>query len=582
MSNNAKVNVDFIAEYKGANNLKRAHSDIANLTGGLKKLAGAFGLAFAGREIINFGKASVQAFATNQKQVALLDNTLKNLGKSYASLTANKFIDNLALATGKTKEELIPAFQGLLIATGDVTTAQNELQLAMNISAGTGKDLSVVQVALSKAYLGNYTGLTRLGAGLSKATLATKDMKLINQQLASTFRGDMATAADTVQGKMDRLNVAFTEAKVNIGSGLVQAFGDLTNSVNFNDALTKIVQLGADIGNVIDQVTRAAKLGSMLSLFNLASNPVGTINDVIKLEDQWAAKDKARAAAAGLWFATSLTVQKKINDDAKKAAATALAAANATKKAAADKLALERASLSLKLSGSTADMQNIEIQAALQRGQTTEVNNVLLLQRALLNGNADQATILSQEILKANGLAMNVDGVISSLKDAKDPFAGWPTASAAAMAQITAIQKALDALRDKMITITVNTIQTTTAGGTTTVTGYTSTGSGGGAGSATSNTTPGVIVYPNVTPTGQPSSYGMQSTDGTSTVTSSVPDATMPVDSGPNDRGGGSGWLTPAPVTINVTTSPGIIIDTTQAASTNGTAVTVNRNNPFS
>ena len=576
------INVDIITEYKGAQNVKRAQSDLANLAEGAKKLAGAFGIAFAVKEVIDFGKASVQAFATNQKQVAILDNTLKNLGKSYASITANKFIDNLALATGKTKEELIPAFQGLLIATGDVTTAQNELQLAMNVSAGTGKDLSVVQVALSKAYLGNYTGLTRLGAGLSKATLATKNMKLINQQLASTFRGDMATAADTVQGKMDRLNVAFTEAKVYIGSGLVQAFGDLTNSVNFNDTLTKIVQLGADIGNIIDQVTRAAKLGSMLSLFNLASNPVGTINDVIKLEDQWAAKDKARAASAGLWFATSLTVQKKINDDAKKAAATALAAANATKKAAADKLALERAALSLKLSGSTADMQNIEIQAALQRGQTSEVNNVLLLQRALLNGNADQATILSQEILKANGLAMNVDGVISSLKDAKDPFAGWPTASAAAMAQITAIQKALDALRDKMITITVNTIQTTTAGGTTTVTGYTSTGSGGGAGSATSNTTPGVIVYPNVTPTGQPSSYGMQSTNGTSTVTSSVPDATMPVDSGPNDRGGGSGWLTPAPVTINVTTSPGIIIDTTQAASTNGTQVTVNRNNPFS
>jgi len=578
------INVDIITEYKGAHNVKKAQSDLANLAEGAKKLAGAFGIAFAAKEVINFGKASVQAFATNQKQVAILDNTLKNLGKSYASLTANKFIDNLALATGKTKEELIPAFQGLLIATGDVTTAQNELQLAMNISAGTGKDLSVVQVALSKAYLGNYTGLTRLGAGLSKATLATKDMKIINQQLASTFRGDMATAADTVQGKMDRLNVAMTEAMVAVGSGLVTAFGNLAGSTDFNSALEKIVKFGAAIGTLIDDLSSVAKyLGAVLFAFH--SMPTTFDKNFKKVNDELmaakAAYDKSKQQY-GDTYATQYQAQvaKKIATDKAAADKAALIAANKITQAAKDKLALERAALSLKLAGSTADMQNIEIQAALQRGQTADVNNVLLLQRALLNGNADQATILSQEVLKANGLVMNVDGVISSLKNAKDPFAGWPTASAAAMAQITAVQKALDALRDKMITITVNTIQTTTAGGTTTVTGYTSTGSGGGAGSATSNTTPGVVIADNTNPLYP--NYGKQTTDGTSTVTSSVPDAPLPVDSGPNDRGGGSGWLTPAPVTINVTASPGIIIDTTQAASTNGTQVTVNRNNPFS
>ena len=576
------INVDIITEYKGAQNVKRAQSDLANLAEGAKKLAGAFGIAFAVKEVIDFGKASVQAFATNQKQVAILDNTLKNLGKSYASLTANKFIDNLALATGKTKEELIPAFQGLLIATGDVTTAQNELQLAMNISAGTGKDLSVVQVALSKAYLGNYTGLTRLGAGLSKATLATKDMKLINQQLASTFRGDMATAADTVQGKMDRLNVAFTEAKVAIGQGLVQAFGELASSSDFNDTLTKIVKIGDDIGNLIVQIERIGKIGSMLSIKNLWLSPIGTIKDVMGLQNKNASADALKNRQYGGIYATQYQAQvaKKLAADKAVADKAALVAANKLTQAAKDKLALERASLSLKLSGSTADMQNIEIQAALQRGQTSEINNVLLLQRALLNGNADQATILSQEILKANGLAMNVDGVISSLKDAKDPFAGWPTASAAAMAQIATIQAALDALRNKTITVTVNTIQTTTAGGVTTVTAVGSPAIDtpkGGLGNAFDGVpitvTPVLPVYPDL-----PAGFGAFENIPASTSTASA--ASIP--SMPSDIPSGFGGAREgAPVNIIVTASPGIIVDTTQAASTNGTSVIVNRNNPF-
>jgi len=566
MSNNAKVNVDFIAEYKGANNLKRAHSDIANLTGGLKKLAGAFGLAFAGREIINFGKASVQAFATNQKQVALLDNTLKNLGKSYASLTANKFIDNLALATGKTKEELIPAFQGLLIATGDVTTAQNELQIAMAVSAGTGKDLSVVQVALSKAYLGNYTGLTRLGAGLSKATLATKDMKIINAQLAATFNGDVAIAADTVQGKMDRLNVAMTEAKVTIGSGLVQALSELSGTGGFGGALKGIQDFATGISDAIIGMERLIKIVGFFVWNSKGTNPITQMNEFNAANAK--ADMLARQKYGGIYATQYQTqVAKKVAADKAVADKAALVAANKLTQAAKDKLALERASLSLKLSGSVADMQNIEIQAALQRGQSAEVNNVLLLQRALLNGNADQATILSQEVLKANGLVMNVDGVISSLKNAKDPFAGWPTASAAAMAQINAIQAALDALRNKTVTVTVNTIMTTTAGGSTVVTG----------------TTNSSVASSSVASSSVGSNNGLATITG---QTGNGPDARydqtlIPVGTGQTGNGPDARYDQANPIVINITAPPNTTIDTTQAASTNGTAVTVNRTNPF-
>ena len=450
----------------------------------------------------------------------------------------------------------------------------------MDISQGTGKDLSKVQIALSKAYLGNYTGLTRLGAGLSKTILATKNMTLINAELARVFKGDMATAADTVEGKMSRLTVAMTEAKVAIGTGLVQAFGELAGSSDFNNTLDKIVAIGTSIGNLVVDIERLTKLGSGLSLFNVVTDPFTTFKKALGFQDAMIKKDKL-AKASPLWFGTSVAVAKKIAADKAGTDKAALTAANKLKQSAADKLALERASLMLKLSGSTVDMQNIEIQAALQRGQTDQVNNVLLLQRAILNGNADQATILSQEVLKANGLAMDINGNITSIKDAKNPFAGWPTATAAAVAQLAVIQAALDALRDKTIKVTVAYFSTGMPGGT-----------GGGAGLG--------IVSP-LLPTGGDQGKGGHTGDGTgfplflpgdasgdfeshrAGMTSSVT-GNIPASNGTTSSSGYSSYRAGEqgnPIVINVSAAPGIIVDTTQAASTNGTAITVNRTNPL-
>ena len=571
MSARSVVNVDFIAEYKGRQNLNKAHSDVANLTAGLKRLAGAFGLAFGVTAIARFGKASVQAFATNQKQVALLTNTLKNLGQSFAALSTNKFIDTLSLASGKTKEELIPAFQRLFIATGDAVKAQDALKLAMDVSAGTGNDLDKVTRALSKAYLGNYVGLTKLGAGLSKTILATKDMKLITAELARVTRGDAATAADTLQGKMDRLKVAFTEAEVAIGSGLVTAFGNLAGSTDFNSALEKIVKFGAAIGTLVDDLSSVAKyLGAVLFAFH--SMPTTFDKNFKKVNDElMAAKvayEKTKANPSDLMSHNAVAAQAVLIAKAKLKISEADAkAAAASAKAAKDKLATERAALSLKLAGSTVDMQNIEIQAALQRGQSKEVTNVLLLQRALLNGNADQATILSQEVLKANGLVMDVDGNISALKDAKDPFKGWPTASAEAIKQIASIQAALDALRDKTIKIQIEYF----AGNAPVIIPP-----GGGP--------PPVVQPPVVIPPsggGEPPPVVIPTGQTGNGPDASYDQAHIPLVTGQTGNGPDASYDQAHPVVINITAPANTVVDTTQTASTNGTAVTVNRVDPF-
>jgi hypothetical protein len=222
-------------------------------------------------------------------------------------------------------------------------------------------------------------------------------------------------------------------------------------------------------------------------------------------------------------------------------------------------------------------MQNIEIQAALQRGQTAEVNNVLLLQRALINGNADQASLLAQEVLKANGLVMDVDGNISALSKAKNPFADWPTASAAAVAQLKAIQDALNALKDKTITVTVKTVNAAT--------GATSSSSSGANSFNVNSTIPvGDYVKP-VTYTPDLSvAAATEFADAAAARAQAMADAldaqiAADLEAYNNSAAVKSGAM--KPIVINITAPKDTIIDTTQDASTNGTTVTVNRTNPF-
>jgi len=596
------VNVDFIAEYKGAGKLTQAQKDMAHLRDGVMRLGKSFAAVFAVHELVKWGKESLQAFATNEKQVALLTNTLNNLGQGFAALSVNKYIDSMALATGKTKEELIPAFQGLFIATGNAAKAQDALKVAMDVSQGTGKDLAAVQVAISKGYLGNTVALTRLGAGLDKATLKTGNMDLIMKKLASTFKGDAAIAADTIQGKMDRLNVAMTEAKVTIGSGLVQALTELGGAGGFPAALKGIQDFATGISDAIIGTERLIKIIGFFVYNTKGTNPITQMNEFNKANaksDMLARQVYGGAAATKYQGEVALaTAKAKLKVDQ-----ASLKVIQDAKKATADKLAAERAALSLKLAGSTVDMQNIEIQAALQRGQTTEVNNVLLLQRAIITGNADQANILAQEVLKANGLVMDVNGNISNLASAKDPFGDWPAASKAAMLQLLAIQAELAKIQSKTITITVNTVTTTSSGAAVTGGGYSN--------RTTLVPTEFIPLIPKDVAAKASVDAVIELSDAasaradaiamlldaqnaldeaafmasslyvkpTSSVTSNAPIATAAAIQSGNRYAAQA--ANAAGVTITVVAAPNVIVDTTQDASTNGTAVTVNRLAPL-
>jgi hypothetical protein len=115
----------------------------------------------------------------------------------------------------------------LIRSTRDVTKAQELQSLALDIAAGTGKDLSAVSEALGKAYDGNLGALKRLGVGIDDSIIKSKDFDAAAAALAKTFEGQASQQAETFQGKMARLTVAFDEAKETVGSYVLDALTPL-------------------------------------------------------------------------------------------------------------------------------------------------------------------------------------------------------------------------------------------------------------------------------------------------------------------------------------------------------------------
>ena len=217
----SNVAINIAAEFIGKKAFKAAETSTDKLSRSVKKLGVSLGLAFGVRGI---GQA-VKAFAEDDKAARALGQTLNNLGLAFSSnsATVNGYISRLEQQTGVLDDELRPAMDRFLRATMSVTKSQELLNLALDISAGTGKSLTQVSQSLQKGYLGQTQALGRLGVGLSKAELTSSSFEEIQQKLSVLFAGQASTAANTYAGEIAKLQVAVNNAKETIGQGFVDA-----------------------------------------------------------------------------------------------------------------------------------------------------------------------------------------------------------------------------------------------------------------------------------------------------------------------------------------------------------------------
>ena len=193
--------------------------DVGKKVGAAFALAAAAAAAYAVKIGIDGVKSAIEDEAA---QVRLAGALKAATGATDAQIAATElYITKTQLATGITDNDLRASFQRLSVSTKDVTKSQDILNLAIDVSKGSGKDLATVTEALAKAYEGNDAKLAKLGIGLTATQLKTLDFTGTTQALSDLYGGAASRAAETFQGRIDRLKQGFEEGKEAIGTALL-------------------------------------------------------------------------------------------------------------------------------------------------------------------------------------------------------------------------------------------------------------------------------------------------------------------------------------------------------------------------
>jgi hypothetical protein len=403
----ANVMIDIAAEFTGNKAFKQADTATDKLSKNVKKLAATFGLTFGATAVLAYSKAAVKAAAADQKAQQQLALALKNVGLGRDAATSEAYIQRLQSEFGIVDDLLRPSYQTLAIATRDSAEAQRLMNIALDVSAANSLDLGSVTKALSRAYLGNNTALSRLQVGISKADLKSKSFKEITDQLSATFAGSATAAANSYQGSMDKLAVATENFKESIGVGLIEALNILNGEQGLAKTTSEIDKLGIKLQNAtigaayfVDELKNIPVIGGFLSsiLSKTVGDPLGIVTLINAFEKF---KQEPRPFSTGM----SISGQVQIKQEKQIAKLTAEQAKNQAKITKDKKLqaAIDKANLALNKGSDVFDMDKIQIAAAL----TNQAEQL------------GKATSASQALQIANDTArLNVKRSILALEDA--------------------------------------------------------------------------------------------------------------------------------------------------------------------
>lgn len=318
------LNVEILGEFR---NLTKAtqgsQTELSKLnkkiTGFSKSAKSAFasigvGLSFAfiARELGDATKAAVE----DSKAQALLAKQLETTtgaNKDQIKSVENS-ITKWQTQFGVLDDELRPAYATLIRSTGDVTSANKLMAIALDASAATGKSLESVTLAMGKSFNGSDTALIKLMPSLK----GSKDM--IND-LAAATKGAAETAANN--DPYLRMTAIFASLQEKVGMALLPALGKLSAwlaSPGGTEALTlisdAIVRILTDaigvakwaVANKDWLVPLATGIGIVTSAWKVATTAVTAYNAVAAI----AAGLQAKGAVGGGVAATGSSVLSKL------------------------------------------------------------------------------------------------------------------------------------------------------------------------------------------------------------------------------------------------------------------------------
>lgn len=304
------LNVEILGEFKNLTAAtKGAQTQLQQMNARASKVSASIGKAFAAigvglsfRFIANELEEASKAAIEDVKSQELLANQMRNTTNATDDQikSVEKQINKLQLTASVADDKLRPAFSTLLRVTKDSGEAMKLLNLATDISAGSGKELSTVTIALTKAFQGKMGALQKLGIPMSdsiqnaqdyaKATAAlnkltdlaatqsgpalvkTQEKIAIQQQilneltqsgidwqgdLAKAFQGSADAAANT--DPYQRMQIIFGEMQEQIGMALLPLLQEFSTWLATPEGQEKLGQIVDLIKLVISNFTDMAK-----------------------------------------------------------------------------------------------------------------------------------------------------------------------------------------------------------------------------------------------------------------------------------------------------------------------------------
>jgi hypothetical protein len=281
MAGTLALNVEILGQFnKLTSATTGATTQLQKLSGTAKSISAGMGKAFAAigvgfslnflkNELAEAGKAAV----AEAKSMEILSIAMQNTGSATSATVkqAEASIKQMSLQSAVADDQLRPAFQKLFIATNSVTDSNRYLQIALDTSAATGKDLDSVTQAMAKSLAGQDTALLKLVPSL-------RGVQDPLAELEKTFAGasDAAANLDPYQ----RMNVAFGEIQESVGTVLMPVMNDfadyLVDSVpkiqaffsELQDPSTELGKSWQDLGKIFALTTE--QFNKMLSVFGVS------------------------------------------------------------------------------------------------------------------------------------------------------------------------------------------------------------------------------------------------------------------------------------------------------------------------
>ena len=448
------IKVNIVGEFD-----KRGFDAADKATGKLSKsfdrLAKRLGAALTIGAIAKFSKMAITAFAEDEKAAKALTRTYQNLGLAFEGAIVNDYVDQLQRATGVADTELRPALSTLTRATLDYGKAQSLLNTALNISAGTGYDLTTVTRALAKAQLGQMSSLAKLNVGIGKAEASTISFDDALARINARFSGQAQLAAESYEGQLKRLKIQGDEAKETLGRDLVLAINRLTNGGNlstlgnkFQDMADNAGKMAIGIADIVGELNKSVsatgasgwitKFNDLMAKLNVFEYLKGRGQDI-----SIGVKQRTLGAPGAMQLARQ---NAKLLAEEKAAQAKIIAMEKARTAEQLKQKRLKQISNMLTQKEANFDLQRIQLAAAAQGRLTAEeANRVKQLQAiedikaAVAADDLETAESLLKKLQDLQDEQVKLAKSLTTFPKANDPFEHWATTLTGVMGQLTQI-----------------------------------------------------------------------------------------------------------------------------------------------